>query len=404
MRPARHPDAGLTLVELMVTLIVASMVASSTYMFFAGQQRVYDTQTKLVNVQQNLWSAMETLVRFTRAAGSGMADCVRPDSDGTGTADWGAPSPGTVITPPPIPTFTANTTPIPNAGLRAYHATYFPTAPNVGRIPPFWIQDGGIDAPDRLRVAFGNASLGAYSDAPLAVANVVDATSVINLTTPQTNIFRPLDFIVLLDTSVAPPTLERGCTLMQVTAIPSLTVLTHGSSSPWNPATSLTGAYIPTPYAFGANVGAVRHFGQLNWIEFWINSDPALPAPRLMMDRYDGGGTGQVLAEGIEDLQVAFACDGLGAGNTLDGTLVEGAVGSRSTDEWVYNGPGETPPPGCGRPTAIRITLVVRSTTADDLLNDATLGNARPAVENRVAGAVDAFRHRVQETVVFPRN
>src|SRR5438046_1503270 len=73
MRNRRPPESGLTLVELMVTIVVASLVASSTFMFFAGQQRLYDTQTKLLNVQQNLWASMEVLARSIRAGGSGMA-------------------------------------------------------------------------------------------------------------------------------------------------------------------------------------------------------------------------------------------------------------------------------------------------------------------------------------------
>jgi len=68
----------MTLVELMVTMVIASIVAASTFMFFAGQQRVYETQTKMLNVQQNAWAAMEVLTRFVRAAGSGMYGCVRP--------------------------------------------------------------------------------------------------------------------------------------------------------------------------------------------------------------------------------------------------------------------------------------------------------------------------------------
>src|SRR3954463_4446585 len=72
---ARRPAAGFTLIELMVTIVVAALVASSTFVFFAGQQRIYDTQTKLLNVQQNLWASLEVLSRNIRAAGGGMTSC-----------------------------------------------------------------------------------------------------------------------------------------------------------------------------------------------------------------------------------------------------------------------------------------------------------------------------------------
>jgi len=74
----RAPEKGMTLVELMITMIIASIVAASTFMFFAGQQRVYETQTKMLNVQQNVWAAMEVLSRFVRSEGAGMFGCVRP--------------------------------------------------------------------------------------------------------------------------------------------------------------------------------------------------------------------------------------------------------------------------------------------------------------------------------------
>ncbi|MES1210303.1 MAG: prepilin-type N-terminal cleavage/methylation domain-containing protein, partial [Pseudomonadota bacterium] len=57
-------DRGLTLVELMVTLVIAGLVTSSSFLFFAGQRRVYDAQTKVLGVQQNLWGAMDTLTRL----------------------------------------------------------------------------------------------------------------------------------------------------------------------------------------------------------------------------------------------------------------------------------------------------------------------------------------------------
>ena len=47
----RDPRAGLTLVELMITIIISSIVATSTFFFFVGQRRVFDTQAKVLNVQ-----------------------------------------------------------------------------------------------------------------------------------------------------------------------------------------------------------------------------------------------------------------------------------------------------------------------------------------------------------------
>src|SRR5437667_10818582 len=106
----RRSDSGLTLIELMITIIVAALVAASTFVFFAGQQRIYDTQTKLLNVQQNVTAAMELLTRYESASGTGMRGCVRPDTDGPG------PDPGDAAPVGPSTPLTA----APAAGLRAW--------------------------------------------------------------------------------------------------------------------------------------------------------------------------------------------------------------------------------------------------------------------------------------------
>src|SRR5262245_56337546 len=141
--PKRHRDAGLTIVELLVSLTIASVVASSTFVFFAGQQRVYDTQRKILNVQQNLWPAMETLSRYVRAAGSGMFGCVRADSDGPGP-DTGDPPPASGAPPA--------------TGLRVFRGGA------VIRIAPLWIVNGANGAPDTIAVAFGDGSFGNFND------------------------------------------------------------------------------------------------------------------------------------------------------------------------------------------------------------------------------------------------
>ena len=87
---SRSLDRGMTLVEIMITLVISSIIAASTFMFFAGQQRIYETQTKVLNIQQNLWAAMEVVSRYTRAAGGGMFECVRPASFANSTTMNGA--------------------------------------------------------------------------------------------------------------------------------------------------------------------------------------------------------------------------------------------------------------------------------------------------------------------------
>ena len=381
-RSGRSGEAGLTLVELMVTLVIAGLVTSSAFVFFAGQRRVYDAQMKVLGVQQNLWAAMDTVARFVRASGMGMVGCVN-------TTD-------------PTPT---GATP-PQTGLRAYTAG--PPA-QVIRLAPIWIQNGANGAPDAITVVFGAGTFGSFSDVALG-ASVQRASDTVVTPAGLTSAFRAGEFALLLDTSglpVGPPLNDRGCTLFQITGINAgANSLLHASTSSWNPPGDVAGL-VPFDYVGGAAPKAgIRDFGTLSWVRFSIDSTGA--SPQLMMQRLDGLAgptTPQVLADGIEDLQIAYACDLVPAAPAgPDGVFTEGTDGpSRLADEWTYNVAGDAPPAACVRPQAVRLTIIARTTVGDDNLANVA-ANAKPAVEDGVAGGRDNFRHRVLTTMVSPRN
>jgi prepilin-type N-terminal cleavage/methylation domain-containing protein len=382
--PPRRGAAGMTLVELMITLVVGSIVSGAAFVFFVGQRRVYATQAKILSIQQNLWGAMDTLTRFSRSAGGGMIGCVRA----------GDPPPGGPVAPA--------------TGFRAYRRG---PPEEVLRLAPLWIQNGSNGAPDKLTVVFGSGAFGTFSDANLA-ASVTSATDAIAAPAGQGAIFRASDFAILLDHTAAPqgpPVGDRGCTLFQVTSADAGTgALGHAGTSTWNP-TSNIASFIPFPYVGGGTPRAgLRNIGVLNWVEFSIDATGAPEvAPRLVMRRLDGTTgptTPMTLAEGIEDLQIAYACDTLPPPPAGDGVFTEGTDdGSKKTDEWIFNVAGDVPTADCNRPQALRITLVARSTEPDSTL-DAVKTNAKPAVEDGAPGARDSFRHRVLTTTVFPRN
>lgn len=400
VRGRRPADRGVTLVELMITMVIAGLVASSTFMFFAGQKQVYETQTKLLNVQQNLWAAMETVTRNLRGAGTGMVGCVRPDPDGAGVDNGD---------PPPV-TGPGNTPPA--TGLRAF-LTNTLTAANTlygagaARIAPLWIQNGANGAPDAIVVAYGVGTSGNFTDARLgATIPVGSPTTPVQTAPGLTSVFRPNEFIVLIDNTAIPASgnFDRGCTLLQIEAINAATNLldTDGTASSWNPSTNVAPM---VPFAYDAANSGIRNFGQLNWVRFSI--DTTGPQPVLQMTRLDTNLGPQVLAEGIEDLQVAYACDLMGAGgpgSAADGVLSEGPS---AADEWVFNVAGDVPPvTGCNRPQALRVTLIARSDAEDQTMREHFLAgtNRKPAVEDGVAGPPDLFRHRTISTTVYPRN
>jgi prepilin-type N-terminal cleavage/methylation domain-containing protein len=114
--------------------------------------------------------------------------------------------------------------------------------------------------------------------------------------------------------------------------------------------------------------------------------------PMLTVDP-DGIGPeeSEILAEGIEDIQIAVGVD-------LDGDSAILDLGD-TTDEWFYNAPGDTDPPSItlGQWRAIRVTV-----TAQDLRNRGS--SARAAAEDRPAGSLDSHRRRTLRTQIEIRN
>jgi len=455
----RAPERGMTLVELMVTMIIASVVAASTFMFFAGQQRVYETQTKMLNVQQNVWAAMEVLTRFVRSEGSGMYGCVRPVG---GILAFPPLNRSLGVNPdvsddPPVVAGVRDFSQRPSAGLRAYNNSALPAynaaTGQVQRIPPLWIVDqvagtdpsitGIVPGTDVITVAFGNRSSGTNFDSQFFIP-VTEASYAITPPIGNSAMFQPGEFVVLIGTpgmgGGATLVSDIGCTLFQITSVTA--TLNHASGgtsaclpppatgcagSVWNPSGMGGANLVPgTGYPATTSTAGIRNFGDFWWVRFAIRTTNQAGAaitalgvpgvthdvPVLTMERIDGSTTTgpQVLAEGIEDLQVAYACD-----LNADGVLTENPS-SPSTDEWMLNDAGDVIATNnalkCNQPSAIRLTLVARSLTEDNGIDAALTNNGRPAVENHPAHTPDnnfttgrdQFRRRVLTTTVYPRN
>lgn len=105
----------------------------------------------------------------------------------------------------------------------------------------------------------------------------------------------------------------------------------------------------------------------------------------------DGPEPSEILAEGVEDIQIAVGVD-------LDGDSAILDLGD-TTDEWFYNAVGDPAPPPItsGQWRALRVTV-----TARDVLGRGD--SARPAAEDRPAGAADNHRRRTLRTQIEIRN
>ena len=150
---------------------------------------------------------------------------------------------------------------------------------------------------------------------------------------------------------------------------------------------------LPAGYAATAWVLPSRH------VTYAINTTMfgAASTGNASMLTMDVNGAGaQPLAEGVEDMQVAYGFD-----NDGDGVVTE--VGSSANDdEWLYNVAGETVGTwSIANLRAIRITLVVKGTSVEGGQQNLP---ARPATEDHAGGSVDGFIRRVLRTEIAVRN
>jgi len=60
---------GITLIELLVALVISAITMAAIYKIFISQSKVYYVQDQVVEVQQNVRTAMEILLRDLRMTG-----------------------------------------------------------------------------------------------------------------------------------------------------------------------------------------------------------------------------------------------------------------------------------------------------------------------------------------------
>jgi prepilin-type N-terminal cleavage/methylation domain-containing protein len=66
---SRFNAKGITLIELLIALVIFGMVVAGIYRLFIAQSKAYTVQDQIVDVQQNIRSAMEILLKDLRMAG-----------------------------------------------------------------------------------------------------------------------------------------------------------------------------------------------------------------------------------------------------------------------------------------------------------------------------------------------
>ncbi len=65
----RMNQNGITLIELLVAFVICAIVVGGIYRVFVAQSKAYTVQDQVVEVQQNIRTAMEIMLRDIRMAG-----------------------------------------------------------------------------------------------------------------------------------------------------------------------------------------------------------------------------------------------------------------------------------------------------------------------------------------------
>ena len=71
-------DRGLSVIELLVVLVISSLLMAGTYRTFISQQKTYNVQEQVVDVQQGVRGALHIMMRQIQMAGFGNVSMILP--------------------------------------------------------------------------------------------------------------------------------------------------------------------------------------------------------------------------------------------------------------------------------------------------------------------------------------
>jgi hypothetical protein len=380
----RNNEAGVTLVELVISTALAAMLSAGLFYMMAGQSNNYSRQLNNVTSTQALWGAMEFIQRQIRHAGAGFAGCpsgevrVYDAADGTARSLF--------------------------SGLTIYNNCNLLKRKPADCDSPADAADDGVDS---FVVTYANGfdaspnglSMHSHNTPPTAANNFIESPAGLKAD----------DFILF-----TLPGTDAQCVLMQLTSDEMLSgdkwKLIHNSGiSDFNPPGGFN-MFDSYPDDRWGEVQIIPLIAQYNSIPRFFAIDSDSNPPKLvtwstssMDDPKSDMGNLEVVAEGIEDLQLAAACDDNGNG-TLETTTKE------TEDEWAYNALGDVVPDcialgrnpgGAQNILAVRVSLTMRSGTEK---SSGPKGKRAAAEDHPEALGSDRYQRNYLTASVRPRN
>ena len=358
----RSRDGGFTLIEIVVSLGLATLVLVGTMGFMNAQSRSQRDSMELQTMQMGLRVGLERIMRDTRSASAGF-------------------NIGTISV--------QDQTVVTATGLVNLPAVYLGTNPALNQT------NTGPGGSDVLNLVFadGRGITNTTKDANGVVtqSTTAQAINVLDVRNFVGTANYPDNFIIVSDVSNA-GSAGSNAILAKVSAV---------ANGTW-PAGTLTIAPMST-----ANPFPVPNFpgGSLvltaSALTYTIDTSVfGTTEPALVMVR--GGPLGitsysDPLATQIEDLQVALGYDGLNAG-TVDGFINENVAAGANLDEWAFNVAGDTLTGAIATLRAVRVSLVARSVTTR------AIGLGPMTVEDHVPGTGANYLRRRLVGVASVRN
>jgi prepilin-type N-terminal cleavage/methylation domain-containing protein len=331
---------GFTLIELMVSIALFGLIAAGAMMLVMSGLRMQAHSARLDVAQSALRAGLDFMTRDLLSASAGMSS-------------------GSIM-----------------VGTGSLNTISFPVASNTGV--------NGSDVLD-LYMADSSYDFATVYNGVTTSSSSISVDQITPFTPPQLGLLTDLaNGVQISITSVSPPAgSPQPMGTLNITAV-------GAGGFP-----SATGGSYSGPNAY---VFVLRHVRYSIGPCFGAADTTYARQTCLMMDVFDNPGNTtnpQPLAEGVEDLQIAFGYD-----NDGDGLIQEDTPAS-TADEWYGNASGDVMPVTLTNLKAVRITIIAISTMNENVKSGSY---SRPAAEDHAAGTVDGFFRRTIRSEVTVRN